>query len=101
MRNAAMFLRWYIAVPKEEREDMNGDTKRSLVLGAIALGVGVALGAILNDKTKESFVDSSRGYINRILDEIKGFARNNPAKRTQRVRQTRRGRRRRVLHPQP
>ncbi len=80
---------------------MNGNTKKSVVLGAIALAVGVALGAVLNDKTKQLLVDRSKSYINRFVGEIKGFARNNPAEKSRRVPQTRQGRRRRVLHAQP
>jgi hypothetical protein len=44
---------------------MNGDTKKNLALGAIALGVGVALGAVLgNDKTRQSFVQRGKGFLN-------------------------------------
>jgi hypothetical protein len=40
---------------------MNGDTKKEIALGAIALGVGVALGAVFgNEKTRKSVVDNSR-----------------------------------------
>ena len=42
---------------------MNGDTKKNLALGTVALGVGVAIGAVLgNDKTRQSFVDRSKGF---------------------------------------
>jgi len=41
---------------------MNGDAKKGIALSAIALGVGVALGAVFgNDKTRKSIVDNSKG----------------------------------------
>ena len=43
---------------------MNGDAKKNLALGALALGVGVALGAVLgNDKTRQSFVERGKGFL--------------------------------------
>ena len=40
---------------------MNGNAKKDIALGAIALGVGVALGAVFgNEKTRRSIVDSSK-----------------------------------------
>ena len=44
---------------------MNGNTKKDLALGALALGVGVALGAVLsNDRTRKSLVDTSKTWLN-------------------------------------
>jgi hypothetical protein len=44
---------------------MNGETKRAFALGAIALSVGVALGAVLgNDKTRKSLVDKGKNWFN-------------------------------------
>ena len=40
---------------------MNGDTKKDMALGAIAFGVGVALGAVFgNDRTRKSIVDNGK-----------------------------------------
>jgi hypothetical protein len=44
---------------------MNGDAKKDIALGAIALGVGVALGAVFgNDKTRKSIVDNGKTLFN-------------------------------------
>jgi hypothetical protein len=44
---------------------MNGESKRDIVLGALALGVGVALGAVIgNDTTRKSLVDKGKSWIN-------------------------------------
>jgi hypothetical protein len=46
---------------RRERKTMNGNAKKDIALGAIALGVGVALGAVFgNEKTRKSIVDSSK-----------------------------------------
>jgi hypothetical protein len=46
---------------RRERKTMNGDTKKNIALGAIALGVGVALGAVFgNDRTRKSIVDNGK-----------------------------------------
>ena len=46
---------------RRERKTMNGDTKKDIALGAIALGVGVALGVVFgNDKTRKSIVDNGK-----------------------------------------
>jgi hypothetical protein len=43
---------------------MNGDTKREIALGAIALGVGVALGAVFgNDRSRKSIVDNGKSLL--------------------------------------
>ena len=43
---------------------MNGDAKKDIALGAIALGVGVALGAVLgNDRTRKSLVDNGKNWL--------------------------------------
>ena len=43
---------------------MNGESKREIALGALALGVGVALGAVLgNDTTRKSLVDKGKNWI--------------------------------------
>jgi len=40
---------------------MNGDAKKDIALGAIALGVGVALGAVFgNERTRKSIVDNGK-----------------------------------------
>jgi hypothetical protein len=42
---------------------MNGETRKSIALSAVALGVGVALGAVLgNDKTRKSLVDNGKDW---------------------------------------
>ncbi len=44
---------------------MNGEAKKDVALGVIALGVGVALGAVLgNDRTRKSLVDKSKNWFN-------------------------------------
>jgi predicted ArsR family transcriptional regulator len=44
---------------------MNGESKRDIALSALALGVGVALGAVLgNDATRKSLVDKGKSWIN-------------------------------------
>jgi hypothetical protein len=44
---------------------MNGETRKSIALSAVALGVGVALGAVLgNDKTRKSLVDNGKTFFN-------------------------------------
>lgn len=46
---------------RRERKTMNGDTKKDIALGAIALGVGVALGAVFgNDRTRKTIVDNGK-----------------------------------------
>ena len=43
---------------------MNGEVKKDILLGAIALGVGAALGAVLgNDRTRRSLVDSGKKWL--------------------------------------
>lgn len=43
---------------------MNGESKREIALGALALGVGVALGAVLgNDVTRKSLVEKGKSWI--------------------------------------
>ena len=65
-----MFLSWHANVPRShkhrrERRTMNGEAKRNIALGAIALGVGVALGAVLgNETTRKSLVDKGKGWLN-------------------------------------
>jgi hypothetical protein len=65
-----MFLSWNVDVPssyihRRERTAMNGDTKKNIALGAIALGVGVALGAVLgNDRTRKSLADRGKNWLN-------------------------------------
>lgn len=65
-----MFLFWDAGVflGHEERRDskaMNGEGKKDIALGAIALGLGVALGAVLgNEKTRRSLVDNGRNLLN-------------------------------------
>jgi hypothetical protein len=45
---------------------MNGESKRQIALGAVALGVGVALGAVLgNDATRKSLVEKGKSWMNR------------------------------------
>jgi hypothetical protein len=44
---------------------MNGESRREIALSALALGVGVALGAVLgNDATRKSLVDKGKNWIN-------------------------------------
>jgi hypothetical protein len=44
---------------------MNGGSRREIALGALALGVGVALGAVIgNDATRKSLVDKGKSWIN-------------------------------------
>jgi len=44
---------------------MNGETKKEIALGVIALGVGVALGAVLsNESTRKSLLDRGREWLN-------------------------------------
>jgi predicted ArsR family transcriptional regulator len=44
---------------------VNGESKREIALSALALGVGVALGAVLgNDVTRKSLVDKGKNWIN-------------------------------------
>jgi hypothetical protein len=46
---------------------MNGDAKRSIALGVIALGVGAALGAVLgNDKTRKSIADKGKNWLSNL-----------------------------------
>lgn len=48
-----------------ERGAMNGETKKEIALGVIALGVGVALGAVLgNEQTKNSLIDKGKNWFN-------------------------------------
>jgi predicted ArsR family transcriptional regulator len=43
---------------------VNGQSKREIALGALALGVGVALGAVLgNDVTRKSLVEKGKNWI--------------------------------------
>jgi hypothetical protein len=55
---------------QEERKTMNGESKKEIALGVIALGVGVALGAVLgNETTRKSLVDRGKSlFNNRRLD---------------------------------
>ena len=44
---------------------MNGDAKKDIALGAIALGVGVVLGAVFgNDRTRKSVIDNGKSLFN-------------------------------------
>ena len=44
---------------------MNGESKREIAFSALALGLGVALGAVLgNDTTRKSLVDKGKNWIN-------------------------------------
>jgi hypothetical protein len=44
---------------------MNGESKRQIALSALALGLGIALGAVLgNDTTRKSLVDKGKNWIN-------------------------------------
>jgi len=44
---------------------MNGEAKREIALGVIALGVGVALGAVLgNESTRKSLLDRGKNWFN-------------------------------------
>jgi len=44
---------------------MNGEAKKNIALSAIALGVGVALGAVLGNQTsRKSLVDKSKNWLN-------------------------------------
>jgi len=44
---------------------MNGEAKREIALGVIALGVGVALGAVLgNESTRKSLLDRGKNWLN-------------------------------------
>jgi hypothetical protein len=67
-----MFLSWYVNVPpsqghRRERMTMNGEDRKGIALGAIALGVGVALGAVLaNEKTRKTLVDKGKGWLGNI-----------------------------------
>jgi hypothetical protein len=46
---------------------MNGDAKRNVALGVIALGIGAALGAVLgNDKTRKSITDRSKNWFSNL-----------------------------------
>jgi hypothetical protein len=50
---------------RREKGTMNGESKREIALGALALGIGVALGAVLgNDTTRKSLVDKGKNWIN-------------------------------------
>ena len=50
---------------RREKETMNGESKKEIALGALALGVGVALGAVIgNDATRKSLVDKGKSWIN-------------------------------------
>jgi len=50
-----------VGFARRERRTMNGDTKKDIALGAIALGVGVALGVVFgNDRTRKSIVDNGK-----------------------------------------
>jgi hypothetical protein len=43
---------------------MNGEARKGIALGALALGVGVALGAVIgNDTTRKSLVDKGKNWI--------------------------------------
>jgi hypothetical protein len=67
-----MFISWYVNVPnsyghRRERTAMNGEDRKDIALGAIALGVGVALGAVLaNEKTRKTLVDKGKGWLSNI-----------------------------------
>ena len=44
---------------------MNGNTKKNLALGALVLGVGLAIGAVIgNDKTRNGLVEKGKGWFN-------------------------------------
>ncbi len=46
---------------------MNGEDRKDIALGAIALSVGVALGAVLaNEKTRKTLVDKGKGWLSNI-----------------------------------
>jgi len=50
---------------RREKGTMNGESKKEIALGAIALGLGVALGAVLgNDTTRKTLVDKGKNWIN-------------------------------------
>jgi len=67
-----MFISWYVTVPhsydhRRERTAMNGEDRKDIALGAIALSVGVALGAVLaNEKTRKTLVDKGKGWLSNI-----------------------------------
>jgi hypothetical protein len=44
---------------------MNGETKKAIALSAVALCVGVALGAVIgNDNTRKGLVERGKGWFN-------------------------------------
>jgi hypothetical protein len=44
---------------------VNGESRREIALSALALGLGVALGAVLgNDTTRKSLVEKGKNWIN-------------------------------------
>jgi hypothetical protein len=50
---------------RREKGTMNGESRKEIALSALALGVGVALGAVLgNDATRKSLVDKGKNWIN-------------------------------------
>jgi len=50
---------------RRETGSMNGEAKREIALGVIALGVGVALGAVLgNESTRKSLLDRGKNWLN-------------------------------------
>jgi hypothetical protein len=50
---------------RREKGTMNGESRREIALGALALGLGVALGAVLgNDATRKSLVEKGKNWIN-------------------------------------
>jgi len=50
---------------RREKETMNGESRKEIALGALALGVGVALGAVIgNDTTRKTLVDKGKTWIN-------------------------------------
>ena len=50
---------------RREIETMNGEAKRQIALSAVALGVGVALGAVLgNEGTRKSLVEKGKNWYN-------------------------------------
>ena len=65
-----MFLLRYTIVPsqspqQEGKQRMNGESKKEIALSALALGVGVALGAVIgNDATRKSLVDKGKSWVN-------------------------------------
>jgi hypothetical protein len=52
------------SLSQEGEETVNGESKREIAISALALGVGVALGAVLgNDTTRKTLVDKGKNWI--------------------------------------